>query len=185
MEPDLRNFLPRQFQGQRFNMEKNERQTVKQLEQSLSKHFRIEKEVRGVHAVSGKKLRIDMIAKPIASNEWKNPDVSFGIEIKRDNVQFKNTKDYCKHISQSFDYSNTRWDGYGFVFVFAYPTVIPHHAADKALLHRICGQLGVGVIEDRVDFGLTILLNQHIMWSELNGVQEASRWSLVRKFGSK
>lgn len=169
----------------RANRVKPEQRAVQLLEGILEPHFTIEKEVVGTHAPTNSRLKIDMIVKPVATDEWADPNISIGIELKRHAGAFKDTKDYCKHAAQCVDYANTDWDCHGFVYILAYPSFIPPRAQDAHLLHRFFGQMGVGVIEDSESFGAAFLVNEHTMWSEKQGVVEAKRWKLKRKFGSR
>lgn len=119
---------------------------------------------------------------PLDRTQWADPNIAFGVEIKRDPTI---TGDYARHLAQCVDYSNTQWDGYGYLHILAFPSFIPHRASDAGLIHRIAGRLGVGCIEKREYYGVGIFLNGHTIWSEKQGLVEGKRWELKRKFGSR
>lgn len=155
----------------------------------LSEHFYFESEVHGVH-FSGKKLRIDHIITPKDTSQWKNKNVSFGIEYKDLERIDGDTKNFTKWLAQCSDYANTSWGDFGYIHVLICPGIYKSQFIKKIdeswLLPRVMAQLGVGELKELDNYGLTITLNDsHRMWSEENGVEEGKRWALERKFGSR
>lgn len=165
---------------------KNEDDVARRCLDRLSRHFDIHEQVWGTH-LSGCRLRIDAIVKPKDTSEWANKDIALGIEFKNEGGGEYGiaTNAYTKWLAQCADYANTNFDGFGFVFVFAYGGMA-RLAEGAGVITRVMGQLGVGELESDRRRGLSFTLcRDHRMWSEAEGVHEAKRWRLERKFGSK
>lgn len=173
-----------------------ERDIAGETLQRLSPYFHIEEEVEGRH-FSGKSVRIDAIVTPKEPSEWKNDSVHLGIEFK----DFNNfgtdfgTKDYTKWWAQSFDYSHSSFDGYGFVPVFPYNCMTRFSSrvgVDVArFFSKFLGQVGIGELRPatapyRGKRNLEFVMHwDHVIWCESRGVKEGRRWSMKRKFGSR
>lgn len=146
----------------------------------LERHFYIDREVTGVH-FTGKPVRIDAILRPIDSFEWRDPNCSIGLEIKRGSDR---VGEITKQISQAVDYANSSFDGVGMVYVFCYPDpAAGQYGSSRRFYERLVGQMGVGFLSDTPC--LRLELKGHLVWSEATGPCEAKNWSLARKFGSK
>lgn len=162
----------------------------------LSPHFHIKQEVEGRH-FSGKSVRIDAIVTPKASSEWKNDSVHLGIEFKDFNnfgTSF-DTKDYTRWWAQSFDYAQSSFDGYGFVYVFPY-NCMARFASNVGkevamFFSKFLGQVGIGELRPatqafRGKRSLEFVMHwDHTIWCESRGVKEGRYWSMKRKFGSR
>jgi hypothetical protein len=88
------------------------------VSEELAAHFEFLPKVKGTH-FSQKILEIDYIIKPKNTSGWKNPDIVFGLEFK-DMIRLDqkgDTTDFTKWIAQCVDYSNTYWDGFGYINV--------------------------------------------------------------------
>jgi len=165
----------------------------KQLKQAylnkLRPYFDIEEEVRGAH-FSGKKLRIDAVVRPSVEHrsKWKRPDVALGIEFK-DTKRFSqnyDTKNYTKWLSQCIDYTNTEWEGYGYLYVLTCPGILCdiRGLSNETFLRNLMGQIKIGELT-QTHGGLTMLLHgHHRIWSEQEGVSMGKHWPLERTFGS-
>jgi hypothetical protein len=84
----------------------------------LSPHFNFSLEHWGTHP-TGKRLRIDAIAKPKNPSEWSRPDIALGIEFKAYDKDSR--KDVSAIVSQCVDYSLVEWDGIGRIPIFYCP----------------------------------------------------------------
>lgn len=157
----------------------------------IAHHFHIDMEVSGVH-FSGKQLKLDAIAKPKDPLQWKNQDVSLGIEFK-DTERFSrnyDTKDFTKWLAQCIDYSNTHWEKYGYVYIFTCPSLIggvaPGVIGQSMFIENFMGQLGIGELKELPGYGLTFVLHgHHRIWSATKGIESGKHWALERKFGSR
>lgn len=153
--------------------------------QVLGRDFIVTKEVYGSH-FSGARLRIDAVLKPKNICEWKNSDVSLGIEFKF-TEKLASTKDKTLWLKQCIDYANTKWDDYGYIYVFSCPSISGENEGIKGdpwLWNRILSNLGVGRLDYHVSYGWTFYLqDQHRIWSEKHGVVCGKHWDLKRKFG--
>lgn len=162
----------------------------------LSKHFRIEEQVQGMHW-SGRRLRIDAIVTPLDDSGWKTKSPSLGIEFKNFrgfNPSF-DIKDYTKWWSQCHDYAETDFDGHGYVFVFSYNGFSHYRQRGKdslaAFAIRFWGRLGVGELSLARDGfpsreGLMFSMSDSKVWSEITGPRDgAKNWNMKRKFGSR
>jgi hypothetical protein len=160
---------------------------------TLEPHFQIHTEVLGEH-FSGKSFRLDSVIEPRRPEKWKNPEVALGIEFK-DVMRLRgDTNNFTKWLGQCFDYRNTRWEGFGFIYLFACPSLIKHvpkgksecHAQVEGILSRIMGQMGVGELEYSDWRGWTFRVHGgHRIWSESEGIEEGAHWKLEREFGSR
>ena len=152
----------------------------------LSNDFYIVEQVYGTH-FSGARLRIDAIAKPKDISNWKNPDVCFGIEFKlQENL--KDTHDSTHWIKQCIDYANTKWDNYGYIYVFSCPSIFDKLdyavQGNQWLWNRILSNLGVGRLDNHKYYGWSFFLQDtHRVWSQRDGVTSGKHWTLKRKFG--
>lgn len=163
-------------------LRKPEQISTDRLKAMLETHFFIDEQVTGKHFAGKTKKRLDMVIRPKDTSQWLNKSLAFGVEIKKNS---DGTGDYCRHIGQSCDYANTEWDGFGFIYILTYPSIIPSWIADAGFVHRMAGRLGVGVIELSPFNGTSILINEHTIWSERTSVVEGRHWKLERKFGSR
>lgn len=161
----------------------------------LNQEFHIEQEVKGQH-FSGKQMRVDAVLRPRHTAEWKRSDVAFGLEFKDVNrfSRSYDTKNFTKWLAQCVDYSNTKWDRYGYLYIFCCPSLvdeIPESVLPNPMfLRNFMGQLGIGELKrhkvNSVDYGLSILLHgSHRIWSSKRGVEDGRRYALLKKFGSR
>ncbi|MFT7671013.1 MAG: hypothetical protein ACI8X5_003728 [Planctomycetota bacterium] len=157
----------------------------------LEPHFEIHPKVEGRH-FSGKHLKIDAVVVPRDRTGWKNQNVALGIEFK-DVVRLKgNTTNFTRWLAQCADYGNTTWRDFGFLYVFACPSLVEQlpgkSGPDSAawIVPRIMGHLGIGELRVLDRYGLSFLLqdNQRL-WSEQEGIKDGARYLLKRKFGSR
>jgi hypothetical protein len=157
----------------------------------LVSHFAVHEEVEGKH-FTGRILRLDAVVQPRDTSGWKNQQVALGIEFK-DVARFArnyDTKDLTSWLAQCVDYSNTKWGDYGYIYIFACPSLVDEVAEGvigrRMFVRNFMGQLGIGELKEHQEYGLTFLLNtRHRMWSELNGVEQGKYWRLTKKFGSR
>lgn len=153
--------------------------------------FNIDVEVEGIH-FTGKKLNLDAVVRPRNNKLWKNENTALGIEFK-DTARFRSnfdTKDFTKWLAQCIDYSNTRWGKYGYLYIFACPSItdnVPEHVlGNEQFVVNLMSQLGVGELKKLNKYGLTFILNgRHRVWSRNKGVEAGKSWNLLRKFGSR
>lgn len=157
----------------------------------LRAHFAVQEQVTGQH-LSGKKMRLDAVLRPLVIEGWKNPDVALGVEFKDVDrfSQSYDTKNLTSWLAQCVDYANTKWDGYGFIYLFACPSLVdevpPHVLGNEMFVRNFMGQMGVGELKNLQNYGLTILLHgHHRIWSEQRGLESGRYYNLVRKFGSR
>lgn len=154
--------------------------------ETLSPHFFIQREVRGTH-FSNKRLRIDAVLKPKDISLWKNPDTCFGVEFKLEEKLY-GTKEKTAWISQCIDYANTKWDDFGYMYIFSCPSIfdkLRYTVGDEGWLwNRILSQQGVGRLDKVPNYGWTFFLqDQDRIWSESDGVVCGKRNNMKRKFG--
>ena len=159
--------------------------------EKLQKHFFIQEKVSGQH-FSGKKLQLDAVLRPHTALGWKNPDVTLGIDFKDVSrfAQEYDTRNLTSWLAECVDYANTRWENYGFIYVFACPSLIdqvPQHIlGNEMFVRNFMGQLGIGELKELPYYGLTFLLHgHHRIWSEDRGVESGKQYSLIKKFGSR
>ena len=83
----------------------------------LKDHFDFHPEIKGTH-FTGKRLSIDHIIIPKSCSEWKNKNIVFGLEYK--NVERINgdTTKFTSWLGQCVDYANTKWDNYGYIYIY-------------------------------------------------------------------
>lgn len=152
----------------------------------LRNDFYIEPQVYGTH-FSGARLRIDAVVKPRDVSKWKNPGICFGIEFKLEE-KLKGTKDKTLWIKQCIDYANTRWDNYGYMYIFSCPSIFGKLdqviQGNQWLWNRILSNLGVGRLDNHKSYGWTFFLQDtHRVWSQREGIASGKHWTLKRKFG--
>lgn len=163
-----------------------ERIFVEEVLNLLSKDFVIQREVLGTH-FSGARLRIDAVLKPKDISLWKNPDVVIGVEFKLEE-KLKSTKDKTLWIKQCIDYANTKWDNYGYLYIFSCPSIFDKLEytvkGDQWLWNRILSNLGVGRLDKNDYNGWAFYLqDSHRIWSQKHGISYGKHWTLKRKFG--
>lgn len=159
--------------------------------EKLKPDFVIEREVYGTH-FSGKRVKVDAVVRPRDPSQWKRPDVALAIEFKdaeRLDQSF-DTKNYTKWLAQCIDYANTKWDNYGYLYIFASPGLVDrvpgHILGPPSLARRVMSQLGVGELYDQHRYGLTFILHEkHRIWSETKGLEAGKNYTLRRRFGSR
>lgn len=165
----------------------------------LACHFHIEEQVWGTHW-SGSRLRIDAILIPKDDSAWKTKRPRLGVEFK--NSRLLNSdfglKEFSKWIGQCRDYSRTKFDDHGFVYVFACDLLprlasgfsrLPDSHATECVAWRLYARdlwrEGIGSLS-RDLAGFSFVANgDHEIWSEAKGVRVGARMSMERKFGSR
>src|SRR4030095_61921 len=157
--------------------------------------------VRGRHDAEKGVKRIDLIILPRDLSRWKDPQVIFGVEIKN-RAALNQTNKVMKWLGQCADYAQTPWeyseDGEtwhdaGYIYVFACPDLIGALPGSDVLLRyfdgtftRMMAQLGVGELKLTKRGGWSLVKNgDHIIWSQINGVEDGRKDSLQRRFGSR
>ena len=60
-----------------------EQRSTNKLIEAISGQFFIHEQVRGFNEILNKRMRIDMIVKPIDSSKWSSTEIAIGIEVKR------------------------------------------------------------------------------------------------------
>lgn len=168
----------------------NEQEFKETILNRLSNSFKIREEWEGT-GVTGQRLRIDALIKPIDPTPWKNKDVVFGIEFKRPSIN-SSMGSTNKHLKQAIDYSYTNWDHLGRIPILLCPAVSftnptpgrDNRQQEMILKHLLC-EFNIGELEE-TERGLTILFAQHHrVWSERDGIYEGKRWSFKSTSGSK
>jgi hypothetical protein len=106
----------------------NENDFARRILEILSPHFHIHKQIRGRH-FSGKQMIIDAIVQPKNNWEWKNLEVALGIEFKDDLRIRGDTTNYTRWLAQCVDYSHTEWNTFGYIYIFACPSLIEGYRA--------------------------------------------------------
>ena len=157
----------------------------------LKNEFNIHCEVEGRH-FSDKRMKLDAVVIPKNINLWKNPDVALGIEFK-DTERFSrnyDTKDFTKWLAQCIDYSNTAWNGFGYIYIFTCPNltdgVSKSVIGEPMFVTNFMGQLGIGELKNLNQYGLSFVLHgHHRIWSARLGVEYGKHYTLKRKFGSR
>ncbi|WP_392750523.1 hypothetical protein [Streptomyces sp. LN590] len=163
--------------------------------QRLKPFFSIEEEVMGAHC-SGKQLRIDAIVRPRIPGKWKSPDIALGLEFKRFTPGDVNISlhDVTGLAAQAIDYTHVEWKGYGRIPVFTCPGVLQWVGAGRTNGHldqgahlygNLLGQLGVGELVLRWNYGLTFVMHDTSVWSERRGVERGKNWNLKPRAGSR
>lgn len=164
----------------------------------LLPYFDIHEQVDGEH-FSGKKMRIDAIVTPKDQSQWLTKPAHLGVEFKNFNAFSKafDFKDYTKWWAQCADYANTKWDGYGYIFVFSFNAMENYLKVRQRLdpsapaeAERFWGQMGVGDLSVGTagwppQQSLQFSLQGHKIWCEIAGVKCGKSWSMERKFGSR
>ncbi len=153
----------------------------------LIDHFYIKEEYEGFHW-SGRKMIIDLLLKPRDLNNWANKNLYFGIEIKGTSIN--DTKDVMKYVRQCIDYSHTKWNRIGYMPVFLCPPIervnLPITDESNRFMQHFLNQFNIGEVNYKKYLGLCLIMaGTHVIWSEVNGVQEGNRNKLITKFGSQ
>jgi hypothetical protein len=169
----------------------NEKAFADEVLTVLKPHFDIQEQVKGKH-FSGKCMRIDAILTPLNKTDWKNPNITLGVEFKNDFRLRGDTNNYTKWLAQCVDYCHTIWGDYGYIYVFTCPSLVeglPSIGDTNAvqwIVPRIMAPLGIGELKKHEQYGWTFFLQEaHRIWSEKEGVKEGKHWDLKRKFGSR
>lgn len=147
----------------------------------LRPHFQIFEEIQGTH-FAGKKLRIDAIIKPINITEWKNPNISFGIEFKRPSIEY-DIRGVTGLIRQAYDYQHTDFHGFGKLPILICPLKLHPCLGEGSatFVRHLLGKFGIGEVSDSKHRGLSIVFQEsHYMWDELYGVTLGKKWSFVQ-----
>lgn len=102
------------------------------------------------------------------------------------------TNNFTKWLAQRVDYSNTNWDDFGYIFVFACPSLVEDIPAGASredvvrVLNAVMGELGLGELREVPYHGWSFILHsRHRIWSASKGVEEGQRYTLERRFGSR
>jgi hypothetical protein len=169
----------------------NEKAFCDEIFTILEPAFVIHRQVGGTH-FTGAQFWLDAVVTPRDPTLWKNPKVALGIEFK-DVVRLRgDTNNFTKWLAQCVDYSNTRWDRFGYIFIFACPSLVEDIPAGHSrndvvrVLNAVMGQLGIGELRNVQHHGWSFILhNQHRIWSYSRGVEEGCRYTLERRFGSR
>ncbi len=172
---------------------------------ALEPHFDLSLEHWGTHP-TGKRLRIDAIARPRNPEHWSRPDIALGIEIKMpctDRAEgMRDRKTNAKIVSQCIDYSLVDWDGFGMIPIFfspGFPEIGSLRARKQPtdypegfthgigyFMAAVMGQNNVGEFVHHPFLGWSFLINsQHRIWTERYGVGEAKVNKLIRSVGSR
>lgn len=153
----------------------------------IKNEFHIYREVWGTH-FSGKRLRIDSVLVPKDKTDWKNKNISLGVEFKDHKRIEGDMTNFTKFIAQSVDYANTKWDNFGYIPVFIQSdfSVYGDSKEFNFVFPRILSALGVGQLVKHNFYGWTFYFQgQDIVWCERYGVRRGKTWKLERKFGSR
>jgi hypothetical protein len=154
--------------------------------------FHIHEEVAGQH-FTGKQMLLDVVLVPRDPKPWKSQDVALGVEFK-DAIRMRgDTKNFTKWLAQCIDYAHTRWDGFGFLPIFACPSLVeevpcsPGSVSDvHRVLRAVMGQFLIGELTEHVRHGWSLVLHsRHRIWSLSRGVEEGRRYLLKPAFGSR
>lgn len=133
-------------------------------------------------------MRIDMVCSPRDASRWKDTNPYFGIEVKLE-PQLDSAGDFTQYAAQSIDYASTKFDGYGYMYVFCYPPIFKARWIAPDIDYwasRLLWRMGVGQLRDDEHGGLTLYgQHSHRLWSESDGPVEAKTWSFRRKFGRR
>lgn len=164
----------------------NEAELAERVLAILEPHFEVEREVSGRHC-SGRRLQVDAVLRPRDPSAWKDDSPAFGVEFKMAHQGSFSTHEFTQWARQAVDYTHAEWNGYGPLYVFACPSPIPASGGnDGWLMAHLLGQFGVGELSPRHDEGWALSIHDnHILWSERQGVAAAKRWSLRRKIGGR
>lgn len=170
----------------------SEAELAKRVLERLDEHFVIVQEVGGTHCL-GRRMRADAVIIPRNWQEWKNPNIAFGVEFKLPDGSIRS---YTKWLAQTVDYTHVDWDDFGHLVMLTCPGVAaglcrdqgdgdPDTIREVKFAKRIIGQLNVGELVVRWRYGLTILINNDHVWSERSGVVRGGQWPLNVKSGSR
>jgi hypothetical protein len=156
----------------------------------LDRHFVVCRRVIGTH-FTGRRLILDAVAVPRQLHLWKNRNVALGIEFKDVMRLSGDTNNFTKWLAQCADYTNTDWHNYGYIYIFACPSLVenvPTGSSNEVgrILSAVMGQLGVGELREDAYHGWSFFLHgHHRLWSEREGVEEGRRYWLKRQFGNR
>jgi len=158
---------------------------------TLAPHFHVQREVGGTH-FTGQRFALDAIVRPRITASWKNSKIALGIEFKDEIRLSGDTRNFTQWLAQCVDYSNTEWDEYGYIHIFACPSLVEgipacgEPEAVATVMNRVMGQLGLGELKRLAHYGLSFTMHgQHRIWSQNRGVEEGRRWTMERVFGSR
>jgi hypothetical protein len=155
----------------------------------IEKHFHVDREIEGKH-FSGKTLRIDAVIRPRDTTGWANPNAALGLEFKSSRIQSgASWGDTVKWLAQSVDYSNTKWDRYGYIYTLVAGGINPiqrRRGSDFRYLQMLAAHLGVGELQIDRNEGLSIVFSgEHLLWTEVRGPIFARKHKLERKWGAR
>ncbi|MBM7079114.1 hypothetical protein [Micromonospora humida] len=170
----------------------SERELADRVLERLAPWFEIRREVTGRHC-SGRSLRIDAMLRPRDAGSWRDPDVAFGVEFKLPGGD-SGVGPYTGWVAQAVSYTHTDWVGYGRRLVLVCPGAASWldsasgrdpDRGEVMIAKRLCGQLGVGELVLRWATGLTILVNNGLVWSERRGLGVGRNWRLAVPSGHR
>ncbi len=168
---------------------KSEEFLISQWTPVIEEHFHIDKEVWGTH-FSGERVRVDMVIRPKNLQDWKNKNAAFAVEWKSRDKMDGSAKNTCRWFAQCIDYSNVKWDRYGWIYVLIGGGITPYSARSKQndfqYLPRVASLMGVGELKRDTTQGLSIVMaTEHRIWTEAEGVIVGKTHGLIRSWGSK
>jgi hypothetical protein len=179
-----------------------EKDFQKHVIETLAPHWHVHTKVRGRHFADKAIKYVDLIITPRDLASWKDDQVVFGVELKNRRA-LDQTNKVMKWLGQCVDYTNSSWEyspdggetwiGAGYIHVFACPSLIDSLPGSEALnrfndgiLCRLMAQLGIGELKLTQRGGWSLVKSgDHILWSQLNGVEDGRKDSVRRKFGSR
>jgi hypothetical protein len=168
----------------------------------LAPHFYVYTRARGRHLADGNIKRIDLIIKPINLAGWKDDDITFGVEFKNPRTLTQTNK-ITKWLGQCLDYANIAWEysadegkswtPAGQIAIFTCPSLVESipgsevlNRWNNAIIPRLMAQSGIGELKPITDRGWSLVRNgDHVIWSELKGVEDGRKDSVQRRFGSR
>lgn len=167
----------------------SEAELITQVDMVMGTHFHIEREVPA-QTPDGRRVRLDAVYRPRDPIGWRDSEPMFAVEYKQPPSSF-DTRDYTRWIAQAVSYTYAPVNDRRLA-VFTCPSPITplttgtiYGPESGRLVARILGQLRIGELTPLEHRGWSLLLNEHVIWSERNGVEEGSRWSLTPRSGSR
>ena len=160
----------------------SEKELKKKVFERLRPYFHIFEEINGTH-FSGKKFRIDAVIKPIDNTDWKNPNISFGIEFKKPSIEY-DIRGVTGLIRQAYDYQYTVFEKFGKIPILICPLKLHPCLGEGSITfaRHLIGKFGIGEISNPKHRGLSIVFQEsHYIWDERDGVTLGKRWAFLDK----
>lgn len=169
----------------------NEQEFADKVLGCLEPWFKIDRQVRGRHALLEHRPRIDAVLRPLNPAGWKDAEPAFGVEFKHLYGE-GSTGGRMKLAAQAIDYSYVDWHGYGRLPIFmcspgkgVFPVTGGWEDHNYWISHLL-GQFTIGELCYLRGYYWTLQMHgYHMIWNSRDGVHEGKHRTIVPKVGSR